>query len=129
MVSAYVSPSSSCPNRSGIGDVSATVRTQSLDCPVGVAVAITVCRSAVSHNKSRPEDAVEDVPSFTGVSASSCSIALFFDFVLLPLLSYFFPREFGDEDASGGACSEGSAVVTQDKLVGGVDLFSSTEAQ
>ena len=124
-ISAYVSPSSSWPNRSGIGDVSATVRTQSLDCPVGVEVA-TICRSAVSHNNSRPE--VEDVASFTGMSVSSCSIALFFDFALLPLSS-FLSREFGDEDASGDLRSEGSGAVTQEKFAGGVDLFSSTEEQ
>ena len=102
------------------------MRIQSLDCPVGVEVA-TICRSAVSHNNSRPE--VADVASFTGVSVSSCSIALFFDFALLPLSSFFFSREFGDEDVSGDLRSESSGTVTQEKFVGGVDLFSSTEAQ
>ena len=127
IISAYVSPSSSWPNRSGIGDISATVRTQSLDCPVGVEVA-TICRSAVSHNNSRPE--VADVASFTGVSVSSCSIALFLNFALLPLSSFFFSREFGDEHASGGSRSEDrSPAVTQEKFVGGVELFSSKEAQ
>lgn len=77
----------------------------------------------MSHNKSRPEDAAEDVASVTRESASSCSIALFFDFGLLP-------RVFGDEDASGGSRSDDGVIVTPEKLiVGGRGLFTSREAQ
>lgn len=101
------------------------MRTQSLDCPVGVEE-VTDCRSAVSHNNSRPE--VDDVASVFVGSVSSCSIALFFDFALLPLSSSFFSREFGGE-AFRGLRSEGSVTVTQEKFVGGVDLFSSREEQ
>lgn len=77
----------------------------------------------MSHNKSRPEDTAEDVASVTRESASSCSIALFFDFGLLP-------GAFGDEDASGDSRSDDGVVVTPDKLVeGGAGLFTSREAQ
>lgn len=133
--STYVSPSSSCAKRSGMGDVSATVRTQSFDCTkVWGAVTLvfegdgSATSPQTSANVDKPDITFEEEDAFTStMSASSCSVASFLELSLLPCLPWRSSDR--DEDLSSPESPSIGSVTqawTEDGLFSAIERRSSS---